>query len=302
MRLRHMEIFEAIRRTGSLTDAAALLHVSQPAASKLLANAEAQLGFKLFERVKGRLVATPEADILAPQIARLNAELTQVRRLASNLQHGRQGHLRVGCSPALGLSLVPDVVRTMQVSQPHVTFDLRTHHSDELVSGLLTRELDVILTFDQATHPGIKRLTIGSTELVHIGRPGAPGIKPLSALHDRPFIGLDPRDAAGAALHQHMTAAGIAPRLVAQAQTHYVAYGLAQAGCGETMTDLITGRAMLRPGMMLSRTAPRIPLTISAMVASAVALSQLHENFLHHVSVAITASAMAEEKMNIQAA
>ena len=50
MRLRHIEIFEAIRRTGSLTEAAAALHISQPAASKLLAHAEAQLGFKLFER------------------------------------------------------------------------------------------------------------------------------------------------------------------------------------------------------------------------------------------------------------
>ena len=41
MRLRHIEIFEAIRRTGSLTQAAAALHITQPAASKLLASAEA---------------------------------------------------------------------------------------------------------------------------------------------------------------------------------------------------------------------------------------------------------------------
>ena len=71
MRLRHIEIFDAIWRTGSLTEAAETLHVSQPAASKLLANAEAQLGFKLFERVKGRLRATREAEVLAPQVARL---------------------------------------------------------------------------------------------------------------------------------------------------------------------------------------------------------------------------------------
>ncbi|WP_154582145.1 LysR family transcriptional regulator, partial [Bordetella pertussis] len=85
MRLRHIEIFEAIRRTGSLTEAAAALHISQPAASKLLAHAEAQLGFKLFERVKGRLVATREAEILAPEVARLNQDLGSVRRLAASL-------------------------------------------------------------------------------------------------------------------------------------------------------------------------------------------------------------------------
>lgn len=299
MRLRHMEVFEAIRRTGSLTDAAELLHVSQPAASKLLANAEAQLGFKLFERIKGRLVATAEADVLAPQIARLHAELTRVRQLAANLQHGRQGHLRVGCSPALGLGLVPGVVQRLQSDQPHVTFDLRTHHSDELVTGLLTRDLDIILTFDEADHPGIKKWEIGTTPLVHVGRKGKFGIKPLSALHGRPFVGLDPRDAAGAALHQHMAAAGVAPQLVAQAQTHYVAYALAQAGCGETITDLVTGRAMLGPGMMLSRTVPEINIRISAMVASAAPLSQLHEMFIAGVSQACTAAAMKEDETNL---
>src|SRR5690606_38532804 len=82
MRLRHIEIFEAIRRTGSLTEAAAALHISQPAASKLLAHAEMQLGFKLFERVKGRLVATREAEILSPEVTRLNQDLNSVRRLA----------------------------------------------------------------------------------------------------------------------------------------------------------------------------------------------------------------------------
>ncbi|WP_241117248.1 LysR family transcriptional regulator, partial [Achromobacter xylosoxidans] len=86
MRLRHIEIFEAIRRTGSLTQAAAALHITQPAASKLLASAESQLGFKLFERVKGRLVATREADILTPEVARLNQDLDSVRRLAASLR------------------------------------------------------------------------------------------------------------------------------------------------------------------------------------------------------------------------
>ena len=48
MRLRHIEIFQAIRQTGSVSAAAQLLHVSQPAVSKVLQHAELQLGFPLF--------------------------------------------------------------------------------------------------------------------------------------------------------------------------------------------------------------------------------------------------------------
>src|SRR5690606_40300421 len=75
------------------------LHISQPAASKLLAHAEAQLGFKLFERVKGRLVATREAEILTPEVARLNQDLNSVRRLAASLRdrpNGRSEERRGG--------------------------------------------------------------------------------------------------------------------------------------------------------------------------------------------------------------
>ena len=64
MRLRHIEIFHAIYTTGSITNAAKILHVSQPSVSKVLSHAEMQLGFKLFERVKGRLVPTEEAEMM----------------------------------------------------------------------------------------------------------------------------------------------------------------------------------------------------------------------------------------------
>ena len=42
MRLRHIEVFQAIRQTGSVSAAAQLLHVSQPAVSKVLQHAELQ--------------------------------------------------------------------------------------------------------------------------------------------------------------------------------------------------------------------------------------------------------------------
>jgi DNA-binding transcriptional LysR family regulator len=56
MRLRHIEIFHAVYTTGSITNAAKLLYVSQPSVSKVLAHAELQLGFQLFKRAKGKLI------------------------------------------------------------------------------------------------------------------------------------------------------------------------------------------------------------------------------------------------------
>ena len=61
MRLRHIEVFHAVMQAGTVSGAAHLLHISQPAVTKVLQHAEAQLGFALFERVRGKFHPTPEA-------------------------------------------------------------------------------------------------------------------------------------------------------------------------------------------------------------------------------------------------
>ena len=70
IRLRHIEALQAVQKAGSITGAAELLNVSQPAVSKLLRHAQDQLGLRLFERVKGKLVPTREAKLLEVEIDR----------------------------------------------------------------------------------------------------------------------------------------------------------------------------------------------------------------------------------------
>ena len=280
MRLRHIEIFEAIRRTGSLTEAAATLHITQPAASKLLANAETQLGFKLFERVKGRLVATREAEILTPEIARLSQDLNGVRKLAASLRERPHGHLRLGCAPALGLGLLPQVIRASRETRPGLTFDIQTHHSAELVQGLLTRELDLAVTFDTNDYPGLVREEIGHTELVNVGRKPGEGPVTLKQLCNEPLIVLDPRDAAGALLQMSLDAQELEAPQALQVQTHYMACALAEAGCGEAIVDAITARAMLRPGMRLRPIAPALRVPISVMRRGHDSMSGLHHELI----------------------
>ncbi|WYX11566.1 LysR substrate-binding domain-containing protein [Achromobacter xylosoxidans] len=295
MRLRHIEIFEAIRRTGSLTQAAAALHITQPAASKLLASAESQLGFKLFERVKGRLVATREADILTPEVARLNQDLDSVRRLAASLRDRPHAHLRLGCAPALGLGLLPGVVRDSREAQPGLTFDIHTYHSSELVRGMLTRELDLAVTFDTSETPGLTRTELGQTELVHLGRgPGGP--LALADVAGDNLILLDASDAAGALLQMALDAQGVDPHAAIRVQTHYVACALAQAGAGDAIVDAITAQAMLRPDMRLRRLSPTLGVPISVLTRSQDPLTAVHRDLIDRLRAACDASQAALER------
>lgn len=296
MRLRHIEIFEAIRRTGSLTQAAAALHITQPAASKLLASAESQLGFKLFERVKGRLVATREADILTPEVARLNQDLDSVRRLAASLRDRPHAHLRLGCAPALGLGLLPGVVRDSREAQPGLTFDIHTYHSSELVRGMLTRELDLAVTFDTSETPGLTRTELGQTELVHLGRRPAGGPLALADVAGDNLILLDASDAAGALLQMALDAQGVDPHAAIRVQTHYVACALAQAGAGDAIVDAITAQAMLRPDMRLRRLSPTLGVPISVLTRSQDPLTAVHRDLIDRLRAACDASQAALER------
>src|SRR5207248_5643938 len=72
MRLRHIEVFHAIMQVGTISGAAQVLHISQPAVTKVLQHAELQLGMPLFERVRGKLYPKPEAHRLFAETEKLN--------------------------------------------------------------------------------------------------------------------------------------------------------------------------------------------------------------------------------------
>ena len=98
MNLRHMEVFHAIMRTGSVTGAARSLNVTQPAVSAVLKHCESQLKMKLFTRVTGRLQPTAEARAIFPEIAAIFGRVEAVNSLTQDLVGGRLGTLSIAAS------------------------------------------------------------------------------------------------------------------------------------------------------------------------------------------------------------
>ena len=62
--VKHLAVFRAVVKTGSVSGAARVLHISQPAVTKTLHMLEESIGLRLFERIKGRLLITNEAQAL----------------------------------------------------------------------------------------------------------------------------------------------------------------------------------------------------------------------------------------------
>lgn len=286
MRLRHIEIFQAIRQTGSISAAAQLLHVSQPAVSKVLQHAELQLGFPLFLRVRGKLQPTPEALLLEREVEKVSESLQGVQRLAESLRRSPGHRLRIGSTPALALSLLPPVISEWTRRYPDISCELASAHSRELVQNLLMRELDVALTFKLPDHPGLKARALAHGVLVALAPRGywpdeSEGVAlALHELADAPLIGLSNADPLFARLDSYLKTIEPPPRISIAVQTYSLARAMVESGAGLAVIDPFTALGASRSSTLIRPLSPALPITLYALTRADEAPAHTLEGLL----------------------
>lgn len=297
IRLRHIEVFYAVYTSGSVTSAARMLNVSQPSVSKVLAHAEQQLDFPLFERARGKLTPTPEAHRLFKHVSDVYQHVDRLRHLAKNLRTADTGRVRIACTPAFGLEIVPQAVARFRESHPGVVFDIATLHLDEINSALLDSRIDLGLAFDPISHPGIEQEPIGNGRFVVIAPadsyfPGATEVS-LDDLAGKPFIGLNRRGPLGRLLSSHLESSNVGPDVVGWTETYHVAKSLVAFGAGITITDEITARASVGRTVRILPLKPSLEFEVRALRLGSAPLSLTAANFLeelrHSVAAVLTA-------------
>ncbi|KJV11124.1 hypothetical protein VZ95_00495 [Elstera litoralis] len=244
MRLRHIEVFHAIIVTGTVSGAARLLNVSQPAVTKILQHAEDQIGLTLFQRIRGRLHPTPEGLALFAEVQKIYSGLESLKKLARNLKDGKSGRLRIAASPALCIDLMPQAISRFRKEHPDVSFEVETHHYKDLVDALLIQDVDLGFAFDATPHPGLSMEEIASGAMVAIFQKGTAdhltGPIDLSAMTAWPFIGLRAGDPLGALLHNALTMGDIALVPEIEVKTNRIALSLVSRGAGAAVVDAYT--------------------------------------------------------------
>ncbi|WP_281700706.1 LysR family transcriptional regulator [Acetobacter malorum] len=248
MRLRQIEVFYAIMSTGSLRRAAEVLHVSQPAASKVLRYAEQSLGFALFERTGGRLVPTREARIMLPHVNTIFEKISDLKRLTENLRYARDGHaISIGCVPSLGLSVVPRVIQRYHAAHPGNELTIDTLHGPEIVSRILNHDLDLGIVFGTYEKQGLTASHIADVPLVLIDQETLTGPVALEDINPARYIGLSENDPTARLLDMVWEEADLSTVPVVRVRTHYMAAELVRLGGGCAIVDGLT--ALHHPGL-----------------------------------------------------
>ncbi len=181
MNARQLEVFRAIMRNGTVTSAAEVLNISQPAVSKSLRTLEAEIGFRLFERLGGRLVPTAEAHLLVTDAERIFRELESLKAFSERIRDNQIGMLRIGASAPATFGLVPQALDRFRRRFPSIRLAVMTLPAEEISERISLGDIDLGLTLEATDQPDTQSQVICSSAINVV-------LPPDSSLLDRDVI------------------------------------------------------------------------------------------------------------------
>ncbi|MGE0717589.1 MAG: LysR family transcriptional regulator [Alphaproteobacteria bacterium] len=290
MKARHLEIFHAIMRNGTITDAARQLGISQPAVSKAIALAESDLKLKLFRRVRGRLFPTLEAESLFPDADRLMRELGAIQRHATDLRDGKAGLLRMAASSSLAVSIVPAALANFRRDKPGVQIVSHLLPAADVAAMVGSNEVDLGLTLSPVVIPGLRVRSLAATEMAC----ALPESHPLAArdvihpgdLAGLPLISFSSQTFFGRLLDEAFEQEGATRRVTIELAMALHAGTLVRAGAGVGILDGFLPMVGIA-GIVWRPFRPRVLLPVNLVTAETRPASRFAAEFEPYLKAAI---------------
>ena len=238
MELRHLRYFAAVAETCHFGQAAAQLHIAQPALSQAIRQLESELDVTLFTRTTRQVSLTPAGEFLRTEAARVLSAIDDSVRGVRRIGAGRHGLVRLGLTGTASFSHLPGIARVVKRELPEVALEI---HADLLTPAQCERlqsgALDLGVLRPPATGEGLTLRTLEVEPLaLAIPVDHRLAVEPVVALADlrtEPFVAYSARDSAvNEAVLRSCREAGFVPRREHEAPSTAVLLALVAAGLG----------------------------------------------------------------------
>jgi len=157
MDIHAIQAFLTIVDQGSFSEAAEVLHLTQPAISKRLAALEAQLGVRLIDRSQRELRLTDAGNRLLPHARRIVDEVHNARMAVAPDANTVRGELPIIASHHIGLHHLPRWLRHLRRTHPEITLSPRFFESDAAYGQILKRRAEIgFVTLSDSMPPGLR--------------------------------------------------------------------------------------------------------------------------------------------------
>jgi LysR family nitrogen assimilation transcriptional regulator len=171
MDIRQLQNFQRIVELQSLSKAAAVVRIAQPALSRQVKALEDELGVELLTRHGWGVAPTPAGRILVEHAERILAQALMARDAVRNFQAEASGRLSFGAPTSIGLTLLPHLASLVRRRYPKVKLHLMEGFSASVHEWALNGKLDMAILY-QSRAMGHLRSTPLLTEAMTVVGPG----------------------------------------------------------------------------------------------------------------------------------
>ncbi|WP_286891541.1 LysR substrate-binding domain-containing protein [Pseudoalteromonas sp. ESRF-bin5] len=143
MQFQQLNAFKAVYELGTVTAAADYIHITQPAVSRLLSSLEHNIGFKLFQRVKGRLLPTDKGKAFYIEVSKAYSALESLSESAADIKNSSYGSLYIAAFPMLSSNFLPKLLGKFLSSRHNLHSSLKTYRSEEVLRRTALQSCDI---------------------------------------------------------------------------------------------------------------------------------------------------------------
>lgn len=292
--LKHIEVFHAVLRAGSVTGAARALNVTQPAVSATLKHLESRLGMTLFDRGGGRLTPRPEALALLPDVQEIFGRVDAIERLAQDLAGGRLGSLSVAAASPIANGYLAEAIASFSAKNPKLDIVLQSLASPQVLDRVAKREVTLGIAYEPVVSAEV------DTELLTVARIGCilRTDHPLASrqhiavkdLKGYPLITYLPQALLRPYIDRALSQAKVVPDIRIQVGLSITGMALAYQGVGIALVETRLLDSLPLPGLVARPLVPAIELNTLLLTHKSAPKPAWQDSFVAHLRAQIAAA------------
>ncbi len=293
MYIRQLEAFKAVMSMGSVSRAAELLCISQPAVSQLINQLELYCGFPLFERKGKRLHHTREAEALLVEVEAMFTGVNRVARVAAALREQKWGALSIGAFPAIARRVLPKIVADYVAVRSDVVFHLQSMRSRSLIDAVASHQLDFAVSFIPGDRDEIESIPLQTLKAVCILPVGhhLSGKQVIHAqdLAGEPFVSLGPQDQSRMLIDKIFDDLQISRKMQIETGQSETACSFVALGAGVSVVDPISAAGCSENELIVRPFEPGITFNIWLIRQRMPVKSAVADHFIRFMSDRLSA-------------
>jgi DNA-binding transcriptional LysR family regulator len=291
--LRQLEVFSVMMETGSVSETARRLHVTQPAVSKTIANLEEIVGLQLFRRVRGRIIPSTDAERLNAEVDRVFAQMDSLVGSIIGLRSARAGHLTLATVPAMAATVVGLCAGKFLEDRPRVRLTLMARMSPQAVEDVSRHRVELGFIHGPPADPDVEGIIVGESEFVCAMRRSHPlaAMQTLTPqdLRQQSLIFLDAASPPSQLVRDKFAQANVVPKVVMETNMSFAARAAVLNSNSVAVIDSLFAMTDERPDLVVRPFRPRVPLQIYCIYSAHRPLSPLAQQFIADVRERIAA-------------